>query len=412
MLKDHLDSPVTRRRLYSGPAAPHVDAFADWLSVNGYGGTTIPDCLRRLARWTDWMRDADIDSKDFPAAIEVYKKDLEVQGRLRYTNGVLHTSIAAASLFVRFLRDAGIVPCPAPSHSVFDRFPIIAEFRSWMAENRGLTQSSLDAYQYLVGEMIVALGDDPLRYSATSLRDFVYERGRPYGTHWNKCITRSIRAYLRFLVATGRCAMGIEYSIPSCASWKNSAAPRYIEPADLKLIIRKSKVKGRQGVRDRAVILLLARLGLRASDVAGLALSDIDWVNGRLAVMGKNRRQEWLPLTQEIGDALLCYIRVGRPELNDEHVFTSIKAPLRPLTRAAVGYIAGTAIRRAGVNAPSHGAHVFRHSAATSMLRRGATLAGVGAVLRHRSPATTNHYAKVDFALLTKIAQPWPGVSP
>lgn len=153
----------------------------------------------------------------------------------------------------------------------------------------------------------------------------------------------------------------------------------------------------------------LARLGLRAGEAARLRFADIDWRNGRLAVCGKGRRQEWLPLPHDVGAAILAYLCHDRPPLQAPEVFTSILAPVRPLTRAAVTHIVRAALRRAGVEAPINGAHVLRHSAATAMLRQGASLAGIGAVLRHRSPRTTAHYAKVDFGLLSEVAQPWPG---
>ena len=168
--------------------------------------------------------------------------------------------------------------------------------------------------------------------------------------------------------------------------------------------------KNAVGARDRAVILLLARLGLRASEVAELTFDDIDWNNGRIVVCGKGRRREWLPLPQQIGDAIIGYLRRGRPPLQVPQVFTSVLAPHRPMTRFAVTHVVRSALRRAGVKAPLSGAHLLRHSAATAMLRKGATLAGVAAVLRHRSPRTTAHYAKIDFGLLGEIAQPWPEV--
>jgi integrase len=159
------------------------------------------------------------------------------------------------------------------------------------------------------------------------------------------------------------------------------------------------------------VLLLLARLGLRAGEVARLRFDDIDWDQGQITVSGKARRQEKLPLPQDVGDALLHYLRQSRPPLRTPEVFTTVLAPIRPLTRAAVTHVVRAALRRAGIKAPINGAHVLRHSAATTMLRQGASLAGIGAVLRHRSPRTTAHYAKVDFGLLSEIAQPWPGVA-
>jgi site-specific recombinase XerD len=141
-----------------------------------------------------------------------------------------------------------------------------------------------------------------------------------------------------------------------------------------------------------------------------LACTDLDWDNGRIAVCGKGRRQEWLPLPQEVGTAIRRYLHHGRPPLPTADVFTTVLAPRRPLTRASVTHIVRSALHRTGIKAPINGAHVLRHSAATAMLQHGASLASVAAVLRHRSPRVTMHYAKVDFDLLAEVAQPWPEV--
>lgn len=209
---------------------------------------------------------------------------------------------------------------------------------------------------------------------------------------------------------TGRCPPGMEHAIPGFASWQLSSAPRFLVTEDVDRVIR-SCADDVFGLRDRAVLLLLARLGLRASEVAQLKFADINWRDGGITVCGKGRRQESLPLPQEVGNAILVYLNKGRPSLQRPEVFTTIRAPFHALTRAAVTHIVRSALRRAGIKAPINGAHVLRHSAATTMLRQGASLAGVGAVLRHRSPMTTAHYAKVDFSLLSEIAQPWPEVS-
>jgi site-specific recombinase XerD len=166
------------------------------------------------------------------------------------------------------------------------------------------------------------------------------------------------------------------------------------------------------GLRDRAVLLLLSRLGLRCGDVVGLTAEDVDWKHGGLRVTGKGRRPDVLPLPQEVGDALLAYIERGRSENRDRTIFLRARAPHRPLSRIAVTDIVASALRRAGiVDAPTKGAHQLRHSAATNMLRAGVGLHEIGTVLRHRSMATTAIYAKVDVASLAAIAQPWPGRS-
>jgi integrase/recombinase XerD len=407
MLDEHLRSPVTRLRLRSGPAADHIDGFADWLDGHGFKPNTIDAMLRCLAGWTDWMRAAGFTQSDLLPGFEACKVALSRTPRGRYRRGAGHKSLAAAATFIRFLREQGAIPQAVAPPSPSQRWPVLGEFRSWMHQHRGLTQTSLDVYEGVLAGLLDALGDDPRAYTAEALRGFVLERAQPHGICRAKTIVVAVRAFLRFLGATGQCQPEMRHAIPGFAGWQLSSVPRFLVPEDVERLIA-SCPADTQGLRDKAVILLLARLGLRAGEVAHLGFADIDWGNGRIIVCGKGRRQEWLPLSQEVGDAILLYLEKGRPPLRAPEVFTTVLAPCRPLTRAAVTHVVRGALRRAGIKAPINGAHVLRHSAATAMLRHGASLAGVGAVLRHRSPRTTAHYAKVDFALLAEITQPWP----
>jgi site-specific recombinase XerD len=410
MLETHLPSPVTRERLRAGPAADQIDAFADWLHCKGYTPTTIDGLLRSLAGWTDWMLAAGFTAQDLLCGFEACKAALEVEEHVRYRRGPHQQSLAAASTFIRFLREQGQLPLPVSAPSAADRWPLLGEFRSWMRMNRGLTETTLDVYERVLVGLLETLGDEVHAYSAESLRAFVLERAQPHGIARAKSIAVAVRAFLRFLGATGRCAPGMDYAIPGFACWQLSAVPQYLPSEDVERVID-SCADDANGLRDRAVLLLLARLALRASEVAALRFADVDWNNGSILVCGKARRQALLPLPQEVGDAMLLYLQRGRPSLQVPEVFTTVKAPLRPLTRAAVTHIVRSALRRTGIESPINGAHVLRHSAATTMLRQGASLADVGAVLRHRSVRTTAHYAKVDFDLLSQIAQPWPEVS-
>lgn len=410
MLDAHLTSPVTRRRLRSGPAASHIDDFAAWLHRHGYRPATLDSTLRSLAGWTDWMRSAGFGAGDMPAGLDACAAALKERPRVRHCRGPNRKSLEAARLFLRFLREQGVLPPVLAAPSPVERWPVLGEFRTWARQHRGLVEASIDAYQGILAQLLAALGDNPQTYTAEALRGFVLERARLHRIARAKTVVVAVRAFLRFLGATGRCPPGMEHAIPGFASWQLSSVPRFLAAEDVERVIASCSADG-NGLRDRAVILLLARLGLRASEAAGLRFADLDWRNGRLAVSGKGRRQEWLPLPQDVGAAILDYLRHGRPPLQTPEVFTSGLAPIRPLTRAAVTDIVCAALRRAGIKAPINGAHVLRHSAATAMLRQGASLAGVGAVLRHRSPRTTAHYAKVDFGLLSEIAQPWPGAA-
>jgi integrase/recombinase XerD len=410
MLETHLNSPVTRRRLRTGPAADHIDAFADWLHFNGYKPISISSLLRSLAGWTDWMLAAGFNAQELLPGFEACKLAMQGEPRPRNRRGPNQHSLTAAVVFIRFLQRQGELPLAATPPSVLDRWPLLREFRSWMGQHRGLTATTLDVYQGILVGLMDALGDDARTYSAEALRVFVLARAQPHGHCRATSIVVAVRSFIRFLAATGRCRAGLEKAIPGFALRRHFSVPRFLVAEDVERVIG-SCTNDVLGLRDRAVLLLLARLGLRASEVAQLKFADIDWRNGSFSLCGKGRRRESLPLPQEVGNAILSYLNQGRPPLRVPEVFTSVLAPIHPLTRAAVTHIVRSALRRAGIKAPINGAHLLRHSAATSMLRNGASLASIGAVLRHRSPITTAHYAKVDFGLLLEIAQPWPEAS-
>jgi integrase/recombinase XerD len=212
--------------------------------------------------------------------------------------------------------------------------------------------------------------------------------------------------------ASSRCVADVrQISKRRClgsANWRLAALPRYLAADDIERLVAACDRATAAGARDRAVILLCARLGLRAGDVRDMRLGDVDWSQGRLRVLGKGRCETWLPLPQEVGDAMLQYLEQYRPAIGDDHVFLRLHAPLGPLPSSGpIAKLVCRALKRAGISAPSQGAHVLRHSAATALLRQGVSLDVIGAVLRHRSVESTAHYAKVDVARLRAIAQPW-----
>jgi integrase/recombinase XerD len=409
MLETHLHSSVTRRRLRQGPAADHIDAFADWLNLSGYKPISIRTMLIGLAGWTDWMCAAGFTAQELLQGFDACRSALGKKHHVHYRGGPNRKSLTAASIFIRFLQDQGKLPrSTAPAAG--DVWPVLAEFRSWMTTHRGLTDTTLDLYEGITAGLLDALGDDARNYSAETLRNFVAARARPHGISRANSIVGAVRSFIRYLGITGRCSPGMENAIPTFASWQLSSVPRFLSGDEVERVI--SSCNGYVfELRDRAVILLLARLGLRASEVAHLRFTDIDWRQGTINLCGKGRHQESLPLPQEVGNAILLYVKQGRPVLQVPEVFTTVLAPIHAATRAVVTHIVRGALRRAGIKAPINGAHVLRHSAATSMLRQGVSLAGVGAVLRHRDPETTAHYAKVDFIRLAEIAQPWPEAS-
>jgi site-specific recombinase XerD len=286
----------------------------------------------------------------------------------------------------------------------------LVEFRHWIHRHRGLAAPTIARYEHDLAQLLPYLGRDTARYDAARIRQAICAEARDHCAATARGTANSLRAYLRFLASQGHCVPGLDHAVPRVPQWRLSALPRYLGPDDVERVIASCDLRSPVGLRDRAVLLLLCRLGLRAGDIRGLRLDDINWREGTLRVAGKGRREVRLPLPQDAGDALLVYLRQVRLRAACEQVFLCINAPVRPLQPpASVSNIVRLALRRAGIqNPPSTGANLLRHSAATSMLRAGASLDAISSLLRHRSSDTTAHYAKVDVAMLQQVVQPWP----
>jgi site-specific recombinase XerD len=277
-----------------------------------------------------------------------------------------------------------------------------------MRMHRGTTETTLRNYSPIVSDLLTTLGERPQQLEAKGLRAFVIERARRHGKAAAKKVVTATRMFVRFLIVTERCAPGLDGAIPSIAMWRLATLPQYLPADDLEHVVTACDPSTPLGARDRAIILLMARLGLRARDVAGLRLRDLNWQESTLVVCGKSRRETRLPLPQEVGDTLLHYLAEARPPIHADTIFLTIMAPWKPISRHVVSQTAARAIHRADITAPTTGARVFRHSAATAMLRQGASLQTIGDILRHTSIETTAHYAKVDTRLLGHVVKPWP----
>jgi len=315
--------------------------------------------------------------------------------------------VHGARLFLTYLREARIIALHAqpPVHDP----ALLLAFCQWMRQQRGATDLTLHQYSIYIRELLGRLGERPSCFDARRLRAFVLERSHSWGPAVAQKCTTALRMFLRFLIAEGKCAVGLDAAIPTTAHWRLASLPRYLQSEEVERLIASCDQASAVGWRDRAILLLLARLGLRAGDIVHLRLSDIDWKGAWIHVCGKGRRHTRLPLTQEVGDAIVTYLNEGRPRTNADTLFIRCRAPFCAFSSSTVSHIVDKALRRAGVRRPSRGAaHLLRHSLATSMLRQGASLEDIAPVLRHRSIETTQIYAKVDIMALRQIAQPWP----
>jgi len=311
--------------------------------------------------------------------------------------------------FVEYLRIRGVVK-QVPTDRVNQPIRYLGEYRDWLSRHCGLTEQSILRYERNVRRIVSRIGGDASRYDATGIRRVVTTEARRRSIGTARSFTNSARSFLRFLATRGYCRPGLDQAVPTIPQWRLSSMPRYLSPQDVGRVLASCSPQSAAGVRDRAVLLLLVRLGLRAGDIVALRINDIDWRSGTLRVAGKGRRETRLPMPQDVGDALLNYLNNARAPVAIDRVFLRIPAPFQPLkTSAGVSGIVCHALRRAGIeNPPSKGANLLRHSAATSMLRNGAPLDAISAVLRHRSPDMTGYYAKVDLSMLQSVAQPWP----
>ena len=312
--------------------------------------------------------------------------------------------------FTKFLTARGVAPDVFPVRRDRGGEELVA-FRDWLRRHRGISEATIRNHVREIRALLADLGDDPGRYDATLIRDVLLRRFVTVSRPHAKSIATSMRMYLRFLATSSGCPPGLVGAVPKAPGWRLSELPRYISIDDVERVIGSCDTATPAGLRDRAMLLLLARLALRAGDVTNLRLGDVDWKNARLSVCGKSGREVALPLPQDVGDGLLDYIELTRPRLDEARVFLTVHAPHRPFaSSAAIAQIVRRALGRAGVdNAHPRGASLMRHSAATAMLRSGASLEAIGTLLRHRSPDTTAIYAKVNLPMLLSVAQPWIG---
>jgi integrase len=290
-----------------------------------------------------------------------------------------------------------------------DSAGLLAEFRTWLDRERGLSPVSVCCYSKQAKAFLAGIGGPGAvsGLDAGKVTAFMVDHSRDRNRWSAKAMVTSLRAFLRFAHATGRTAVPLAGAVPAVAAWRLAALPRGLPAAEVERLLAGCDRETKAGLRDYAVLSLLARLGLRGAEAAGLRLGDIDWRAGEVAITGKGSRVERLPLPARAGEAVAAWLTDGRPRCESRAVFVTVRRPYRQLTPDAVRQVMARACDRAGLE--RRGAHRLRHALATEMLRAGASLPEVGQVLRHRSQLSTSVYAKVDQDALRPLARPWPG---
>ncbi|MGH3469260.1 MAG: tyrosine-type recombinase/integrase [Thermocrispum sp.] len=391
----------------SGPLAPYAPGFAGSLAGRGYARLSIAGQLRLMAHVSRWLAGQGLDASALsPQRAEAFCFMRRAEG---YRG--LRTVRALVPL-VGFLQAEGVLQRPRTSEPTNPSEQLLQRYRSFLLDERGVVERVASAWVQvaallLAGHPGLADGDglDAEQVTAFCARELPRRTGSPA-----RELAAALRSFLRFLHVEGLVDAPLAQAVPAVANSKGTGLPRGLPPAAVHKLLASCDRRTGIGRRDHAILLLLARLGLRAGEVARLGLDDIDWPAGELAVRGKGGRDERLPLPEDVGAAVAGYLRRGRPRVSGTRmVFLRAIAPAVGLTSTGITWVVYAACDRAGL--PRVGAHRLRHSAACDMLRAGASLSEIGQVLRHADGAvgTTAIYAKVDFAALSPLARSWPG---
>lgn len=392
----------------NGPLAPFKAGFAEELGRLGYTPRSAETHLRLAAHLSRWLTTQGLDAHELlPAAAQRFLGDRRAAG---YAH---HLSARSLAPLLAYLRRLGVVPAaPPPPPPAGPLEELAGRYRLYLIRERGFKEKTarqyVDAIRPFLSERMSREGLDIARLSAADVSAFTLTCARRQAPGTAKHTVGVLRSLLGFLHREGLIDQALIGAVPKVASWRGAGLPKGLEPAELKRLLASCDRSAAHGRRDFAILMLLSRLGLRAGEVAGLSLEDIEWRAGEIVVRGKGRRAERLPLPADVGEAIAAYLREGRPaNAQGRSVFVLAVAPYSALSNNTVTMVVALAARRAGLGRVR--AHRLRHTAATEALRGGASLPEVGQLLRHHQLQTTAIYAKVDRASLRAVARSWPG---
>ena len=415
MIEQFFSQPKVLNRLREGVFGRYLPAFAASLHKEGYSRGCIRRHLRAADHFGAWLTKQRLTAGDLPGAnVERY---INERGRLYSAsrpNGRLPHSAQGLHELLEFLKQQGVIAPPAET-PLSSAGKWLAQFDSHLDRTLGCAPGSRSNYllyaRRFLDECFGRAQIEWQKLSADAVVDFVRrEAAKLQPISCGQPVT-AMRAFLRFLTSTGVIPAGLTGAVPSVRTWRHSVLPRAVSVDEIERIIAACNPDSVYGLRERAIALLLARLGLRACEVIRLRIDDIDWNRGCLLIRaGKNHRERSLPLCQEVGDALVAFLKRARPASSHRELFLRWNAPFRPLcSSVSVCTLIQKLLRRAGVSIHRPGAHVLRHSLATQMVVRGGTFKEIADVLGHQSLVTTEIYAKLDLGSLSQVAMPWPG---
>ena len=410
-MKYIIDNRINLSRAPEGPLVAYIEPFARSLREQGYVLDSIHQQVLLAACFSEWLKRREVAlggiTSDHPQRYLRYRARQVRPGR---------GDAAALRHLLDFLRRERVISTEkkASVHLLTPAELCAQDYEQHLREARGLAKATIVNYVPFIRSFLKdRFGGAPATLSLLCARDvvaFVQHQARRLHPKRAKLLTSALRSFLRYARYRGEVKLDLAAAVPIVPIWSMSSIPRAIEPDQVRQLLASIDRNTAVGRRDYAILLLLARLGLRSSEVAFLELDEIDWKAGQLSVRGKSGQRSDLPLSTEVGKAIAAYLRYGRPPSSSRRVFLRAKAPIRGLLGPqAISSLVRHNLVRAGIQAPTHGAHQFRHGLATEMLRQGASLGEIGELLGHRNPQTTKIYTKVDLEALRTLALPWPG---
>lgn len=399
----------------TGPLAKHLESFVDLLIREQYVPAVVHVRARHALALDRWLQKQGVELADLvDGHVERFTRRHRRRGAVRPETRRREQHDVREVL--RFLQAQGV--CVAVTTPLTPAERLIAGYEEHLRQHRGLAATSIERYSTVARQFLSQRfrrdAVDLNELTATDIIEFVRRQADRLRLPALKCVANAMRSLLRYGQYRGDVAGELVAAVPAVPAWSSTPPlPRAISPEHAQRAIDSCDLSTAIGLRDRAVLLLLARLGLRAHEIIALQLDDCDWDRGHLRVCGKGRRECVLPMPADVGEAIAAYLQRGRPASDDRHLFLRSVAPVRGLMQHsnAVGSIVRYALERAEVDAPHRGSHQFRHALAVRMLRGGASLPEIGEVLRHRSAQSSSVYARVDLDALRPLALPWPGAA-
>jgi site-specific recombinase XerD len=408
MLENFLSSRAALERWRGGLLGPHLDSFLAAGCQLGYARSTVRERLWLLGDLARWLERESLALADLnEQVISHFLKDRHCKGRLRRSDST------TVRHFLEHLRQKSAVGSPEPTLDESPLATLRRRYEGYLRKERGLSPVTVTGYWPFVRRLVVdRFGDAPIcfrRLAPDDVSRFLLRHARSGSPRVASLMVTALRSFLRFLFLRGETESDLAGAVPAVPQWRLAELPKHLTPEEVEQVVRACQADTPVARRDHAIILLLARLGLRASEVVALELDDVDWRAGVLKVRGKGRRHDCLPLPDDVGRAMAAYLRHHRPTCATRSLFIRARATHRALANpSSISTIVCRALTRAGLQPDFKGAHVLRHSLATGMLRSGASLDEIGEVLRHRAANTTEIYAKVDVHGLRTLALPWP----